>query len=157
MTVGSGSICRDTQVQDLRLSLLQPPQARYIPSHAGYYRALEQASFCSPEVLANVSEKRTFPLYNHFVSDTFSIGLVCLYAMTLISPLAAYKLKTKEIDYYYIEMLLRIAAQNGYSPQVLACVGECVQLKNRPTAAEILENYTFLRALGSSHKLSLRR
>jgi len=71
-------------------------------SHLGYYRALEQASFCSPEVLANVSERRTFPLYNHFVSDTFSIGLVCLYTMTLISPLTAYKLKTKEIDYYYI-------------------------------------------------------
>jgi len=71
-------------------------------TYLGYYRALEQASFCSPEVLANVSERRTFPLYNHFVSDTFSIGLVCLYTMTLISPLTAYKLKTKEIDYYYI-------------------------------------------------------
>lgn len=71
-------------------------------TYSGYYRALDQASYCSPEVLANVSERRTFPLYNHFVSDTFSIGLVCLYAMTLISPLAAYKTKTKEIDYYYI-------------------------------------------------------
>jgi len=43
--------------------------------------------------------------------------------MTLINPLAAYKVKTKEIDYYYIEMLLRIAARNGYSANLLACVG----------------------------------
>jgi hypothetical protein len=86
-------------------------------------------------VLANVSERRTFPLYNHFVSDTFSIGLVCLYTMTLISPLAAYKSKTKEIDYYYIEMLLRIAHRNNFSSQLLNCVALCVQLKNRPTAA----------------------
>lgn len=92
-------------------------------TYSGYYRALDQASYCSPEVLANVSERRTFPLYNHFVSDTFSIGLVCLYAMTLISPLTAYKSKTKEIDYYYIENLLRIASRNGFSGQLLSCVG----------------------------------
>jgi hypothetical protein len=77
--------------------------------------------------------------------------------MTLISPLAAYKAKTKEIDYYYIEMLLRIANRNGFSNQLLSCVGECVQLKNRPTAGEILENYEFLRGLGSCQKLSLRK
>lgn len=61
--------------------------------------------------------------------------------MTLINPIAAYKLKSKEIDYYYIEMLLRIATQRGYSEQLLACVGECVQLKNRPTVSEVLSSF----------------
>lgn len=61
--------------------------------------------------------------------------------MTLISPLAAYKSKTKEIDYYYIEMLLRIAHRNNFSSQLLNCVALCVQLKNRPTAAEILDSF----------------
>lgn len=77
--------------------------------------------------------------------------------MTLINPLAAYRAKTKEIDYYYIEMLLRIANRNGFSGELLSCVAECVQLKNRPTAAEILENYPSLRGVGSSLKLSLRK
>jgi hypothetical protein len=108
-------------------------------------------------VLANVSERRNFPLYNHFVSDTFSIGLVALYAMTLINPVTAYKAKSKEIDYYYIEMLLRIATQKGYSEKLLACVGECVQLKNRPTVSEVLGSYPELKGNMSFGKLSLRR
>lgn len=77
--------------------------------------------------------------------------------MTLISPLAAYKAKTKEIDFYYIEMLLRIANRNGFSSQLLSCVSLCVQLKNRPTATEILDSFDFLRGLGTCQKLSLRK
>lgn len=77
--------------------------------------------------------------------------------MTLINPLAAYKLKTHEIDYYYIEMLLRIASQNNFSAELVACVGECVLLKNRPTASEVLENYCFLQGTCNSQKLSLRK
>lgn len=37
--------------------------------------------------------------------------MVGLYVMTLIDPIIAYNLNTKEIDYYYIENLLRLASQ----------------------------------------------
>lgn len=131
--------------------------AYFSPLKHGYYRALEQASYSSPQVLANVSERRTFPLYNHFVSDTFSIGMVALYAMTLINPLTAYRSKTKEIEYYYIDMLLRIAHRNQFTIELLTCVRECLQLKNRPTAAEILDSYPSLRGIGSTVKLSLKK
>ena len=67
-------------------------------------------------------ERKTFPLYNFYVSDTFSIGLIVLYAMTLINPIIAYSNTSKEIDYYYIESLLRIATQKGYSECLLCCV-----------------------------------
>jgi hypothetical protein len=76
---------------------------------------LEEASFCSPEMLTSVIDKKLSPSYNYFVSDTFSIGLVALYAMTLINPIIAYNNKLREIDYYYIESLLRIATQHDYS------------------------------------------
>jgi serine/threonine protein kinase len=121
---------------------------------------LEESSYSSPEILANLSERKSFPLYNHYVSDTFSIGMIALYAMTLIDPVTAYKSNNKQIDYYYIEMLLRIAAQNGYSEYLLRCVAECVQLKNRPTVDEILSSYTELRCDNPPNswlKLSLRK
>ena len=87
-------------------------------------------------MLANISEKRTYPLYNHFISDTFSIGMVCLYAMTLIDPITAYRQRGqhKEIDYYHIEMLLRMTNRNGYSEELVECVTDCLQAKNRPSA-----------------------
>lgn len=81
--------------------------------------------------------------------------------MTLIDPVAAYKPKNKQIDYYYIEMLIRIAAQNGYSQEVIHCVSECVQLKNRPTVEELLTAYPQFRceiqSVSSWLKLSLRK
>jgi hypothetical protein len=66
-------------------------------------------------MLTSVIDKKLSPSYNYFVSDTFSIGLVALYAMTLINPIIAYNNKLREIDYYYIESLLRIATQHDYS------------------------------------------
>lgn len=62
--------------------------------------------------------------------------------MTLISPLAAYRNNNKEIDYYYIEMLLRISIKNGYSNELTRCVEECVKIKNRPTVKELLTKYS---------------
>jgi hypothetical protein len=75
--------------------------------------------------------------------------------MTLINPLTAYNNKHREIDYYYIEMLIRIAHKNGYSSQLVDCVAEAVQLKNRPTVTQILEQYKELK-IGES-KMSLRK
>jgi hypothetical protein len=49
--------------------------------------------------------------------------MVALYTMTLINPTIAYKPTSRQIDYYYIEMLLRIAVQNGYSATLLKCIG----------------------------------
>lgn len=77
--------------------------------------------------------------------------------MTLINPTTAYKHKSKEIDYYYIEMLLRIATQKEYSEKLLCCVGECVQLKNRPTVAEVLKTYPELKGGQTFGKFSLRK
>jgi hypothetical protein len=37
--------------------------------------------------------------------------MVGLYVMTLIDPVIAYNNSTKEVDYYYIENMLRIASQ----------------------------------------------
>lgn len=68
----------------------------------GYYRALEEKVYCAPEILLNLSERRTFPSYNYYVADTFSVGLIALYCMTMISPLTAYKNNNKDLDYYYI-------------------------------------------------------
>jgi hypothetical protein len=69
---------------------------------SGYYRAQSEPVYCAPEILANLNEKRIYPLYNHYICDTFSIGLVVLYSMTLIDPMVAYHNSKQEIDYYYI-------------------------------------------------------
>jgi len=61
--------------------------------------------------------------------------MVGLYAMTQIDPIIAYNNKTKEIDYYYIENMLRIGSQRGYSEYLLCCVEDCVRLKDRPHAS----------------------
>ena len=55
--------------------------------------------------------------------------------MTQIDPIIAYNNKTKEIDYYYIENMLRICSQRGYSEYLLCCVEDCVRLKDRPHAS----------------------
>ena len=48
--------------------------------------------------------------------------MIALYAMTLINPIIAYNHTLKEIDYYYIENLLRIASQKEYSEELINCV-----------------------------------
>jgi hypothetical protein len=65
------------------------------PMRSGYYRAQNEKAYCAPEILANLNEKRIYPLYNHYICDTFSIGLVVLYCMTLIDPLVAYQNSNK--------------------------------------------------------------
>lgn len=62
----------------------------------------------------NLGEKRLYPIYNHFIADTFSIGLVVLYCMTLVDPLGAYTQKN-EINSYFIESMFRIAYRKMYS------------------------------------------
>lgn len=42
-------------------------------------------------------------------------------------------------------MLIRIASKNSYSAELVECVAECLALKNRPTALEVLEGYSFLK------------
>ena len=54
-------------------------------------------------------------------------------------------------------MLLRIATQKEYSEKLLCCVGECVQLKNRPTVAEVLKTYPELKGGQTFGKFSLRK
>ena len=90
------------------------------------------------------------------MSDTFSIGLVALYAMTMINPIIAYTDNSKEIDYYYIENLIRIATQNEYSEYLICCVEECVKLRDRPNAEDLLECYPEL-LVNQGLKMSLRK
>lgn len=52
--------------------------------------------------MSNLSEKRAFPLYNHQLADTFSIGLVILYCLSLTDPLGAYDFNNYQIDFYYL-------------------------------------------------------
>jgi len=70
--------------------------------------------------------------------------MIGLYCMTLINPLSAYKTKSKEIDSYYVEMILRVAKRNGYSYELISCVEECIQIRKRPTAKDLLKQYRFL-------------
>ena len=55
--------------------------------------------------------------------------------MSLTDPLGAYNYKLYQIDFYYIESLIRIAERTGYSEKLVNAVRECLRLRNRPTAA----------------------
>lgn len=91
-------------------------------SIVGYYRAQKEKVYCAPEILHNLGEQRVFPLYNYNTADTFSVGLVVLYCMTLIDPLGAYSITNHQIDFYYIESMLRIAVRKGYSQDMITVV-----------------------------------
>jgi hypothetical protein len=91
-------------------------------------------------VLANIVEKRVYPLYNHHTADTFSIGLVALYCMSGINPLGAYS-SDLEIDFCYIESMFRLAERKGLDENLIGLVRECVKQRNRPNAAEALATF----------------
>ena len=114
----------------------------------------------APEILASLGERRTFPLYNHHLADTFSIGLVLLFCMSLTDPLGAYNYTNYQIDFYYIESLIRIAERTGYPEDLISIARECLKLRNRPTAYELLLKYPDLsnsKGNFQKQKMSLKR
>lgn len=61
--------------------------------------------------------------------------------MTLINPLSAYDHEKSEINYYFIENMVRAAHKNRYSEKLLQIVAKAVLLKNRPTAFDLLKDF----------------
>lgn len=88
--------------------------------------------------MVNLAEKRAVPQFNTFKSDVFSIGMVLLYCTSLTDPIVAYNLDKLEIDFYYLENLMRIAAKH-YSRALVRTLRTMLSEKSRPTARELLD------------------
>jgi hypothetical protein len=86
----------------------------------------------------NLQEKRTIPQFNTFKADVFSIGMVMLYCTSLTDPIVAYDLGKMEIDFYYLENLMRIAGKR-YSARYIAVLRGMLGEKGRGVAGEVLE------------------
>jgi hypothetical protein len=83
--------------------------------------------------MINLAEKQTVPKFNTSKSDVFSIGMCMLYCATLIDPIVAYNMDKFEIDFYYLENLLRIASKH-YSEGFIKIVRSAMVEKFQPNA-----------------------